>query len=70
MMKAKPAQITVQMPHELRSALEAIAVEKGETLSVIMRSLARQAVAEARRVDHGVPQIMAGAADLALKDSR
>jgi predicted DNA-binding protein len=54
-MKAKPyTVITVRMPNELHEVLETIAIAKGETLSVVVRDLARQAVVEARRVDHGV----------------
>jgi hypothetical protein len=51
------------MPLDLHGVLETIAVTKGETLSVVVRDLVRQAAVDARRVDRGVPQIMAGSAD-------
>jgi predicted transcriptional regulator len=43
--------VTVRLPPELRAELESIAVAKGETLSVIVRDLVRQAAVDARRVD-------------------
>ena len=50
MMKAKPyALVTVRMPLDLHDVLETIAVTKGETLSVVVRDLVRQAAFDARR---------------------
>jgi hypothetical protein len=61
MMKAKPyALVTVRMPLDLHDVLETIAVTKGETLSVVVRDLVRQAAFDARRVDRTIPQILAG----------
>ena len=57
-MDAKPYTVlTVRMPNDLQSVLEAISAEKGECVSTIVRALVRQAAADARRVDHG---LMAG----------
>ena len=62
-MKAKPyTVIMVRMPNELHEVLETIAIAKGETLSVVLRDLVRQVAADARRVDHGIPQVLAGSA--------
>ena len=59
-MKATPyALVTVRMPLDLHDVLEAIAVAKGETLSVVVRDLVRQAALDARHVNHGIPQIVA-----------
>ena len=61
MMKAKPYALeTVRMPLDLHDVLETIAVTKGETLSVVVRDLVRQAAFDARRVDRTIPQILAG----------
>ena len=61
MMKAKPyALVTVRMPLDLHDVLETIAVTKGETLSVVVRDLVRQAAFDARPVDRTIPQILAG----------
>jgi hypothetical protein len=43
------AILTVQMPPELRRELEALAVERGESLSLTTRDLVRAAVDAARR---------------------
>jgi hypothetical protein len=43
------AILTVQMPPELRRELEALAVERGESLSLTTRDLVRAAVDLARR---------------------
>jgi hypothetical protein len=43
------AILTVQMPPELRRDLEALAVERGESLSLTTRDLVRAAVDLARR---------------------
>jgi hypothetical protein len=63
-MKAKHYTIVVvRMPHELHDVLETIAISKGETSSVVVRDLVRQA-GEVRRVDRGIPQIQAAASPL------
>ena len=63
-MKAKRyALVTVRMPLDLHDVLETIAVTKGETLSVVVRDLVRQAAVDVRRGDRGIPQIVAGSAD-------
>jgi predicted DNA-binding protein len=52
MMKAKPyALVTVRMPIDLHDVLETLAVTKGETLSVVVRELVRQAAVDVRRGD-------------------
>jgi predicted DNA-binding protein len=59
---AKPyTLIMVRMPNELHDVLDALAQEKGETLSVIVRDLVRAAAPAARRVDLGIPRIIASA---------
>jgi hypothetical protein len=59
-MKAKPyALVTVRMPLDLHDVLKTIAGAKGETLSVVVRDLVRQAAVDARRGDQAVPQITA-----------
>jgi hypothetical protein len=64
MMAAKPyALVTVRMPLDLHDVLETIGVAKGETLSVVVRDLVRQAAVDTRRIDRAIPQIMAGSAD-------
>jgi len=61
-MSAKPyTLIMVMMPNELHDVLDALAQEKGETLSVIVRDLVRAAAPAARRVDLGIPRIIASA---------
>jgi predicted DNA-binding protein len=63
-MKAKHYTIVVvRMPHELHDVLETIAISKGETSSVVVRDLVRQA-GEVRRVDRGIPQIQAAASGI------
>jgi predicted transcriptional regulator len=52
--------VAVRLPTDLRDILENMAVERGESLSLIIRDALREAVA-ARRVDHGIPQIRAAA---------
>jgi hypothetical protein len=53
-MKAKHSTVVaVHMPHDLRTALEDIAAAKGETLSVIVRDLVRQAAVGALREPSG-----------------
>jgi hypothetical protein len=57
-MYTKPYTVlTVRMPNDLQSVLEAISAEKGECVSTVVRALVRQAAADARRFDHG---LMAG----------
>jgi predicted transcriptional regulator len=51
--------LPVRLPTDLRDILENMAVERGESLSLIIRDALREAVA-ARRGDHGIPQIRAG----------
>jgi predicted DNA-binding protein len=52
MMKAKSyALVTVRMPIDLHDVLETLAVTKGETLSVVVRELVRQAAVDVRRGD-------------------
>jgi hypothetical protein len=59
-MTAKPyTLLTVRMPPDLHSVLEAISVAKGETVSTIVRDMVRRAAVDARRVDQTGPQIVA-----------
>jgi predicted transcriptional regulator len=51
--------VAVRLPTDLRDILENMAVERGESLSLIIRDALRAAV-DARRIDHGIPRIMAG----------
>jgi hypothetical protein len=52
-MKAKPySLITVRMPPDLHSVLEALSAEKGESVSCIVREMVRQVAAGTRRVDN------------------
>jgi len=51
-MDAKPYTVlTVRMPNDLQSVLEAISAEKGESVSTIVREMVRQVAAGTRRVD-------------------
>jgi predicted transcriptional regulator len=59
--------VAVRLPTDLRDILENMAVERGESLSLIIRDALRAAV-DARRGDHGIPQIRAGSADSISKD--
>jgi predicted DNA-binding protein len=43
--------LTVRMPNDLQSVLEAISAEKGESVSTIVRDMVRQVAAEGRRGD-------------------
>jgi predicted transcriptional regulator len=45
--------VAVRLPTDLRDILKNMAVERGESLSLIIRDALREAVA-ARRVDHGI----------------
>jgi hypothetical protein len=59
-MRAKPySTIVVRVPAELRGTLDALAEARGEPLALIVRDALRVAAGD-RRVDHGIPQIMAG----------
>ncbi len=53
--------VAVRMPLELRDVLENMAQARGETVSLIVRDLVRQAVVDARRVDQGIPKVLASA---------
>ena len=50
--------VAVRLPTDLRDILENMAVERGESLSLHQQGRARAAV-DARRGDHGIPQITA-----------
>jgi hypothetical protein len=43
-MRTKNSPITVAMPSEMRSALEEMASSRGETISLVVRDLVRQAI--------------------------
>ena len=59
-MRAKPyGAVVVRVPAELRGVLDALAEARGEPLSLIVRDALRAAAGD-RRVDPGIPQIMAG----------
>ena len=45
-MQTKNSPITVAMPSEMRSALEEMASSRGETISLIVRDLVRQAIGQ------------------------
>jgi hypothetical protein len=61
-MTAKPyTLLTVRMPPDLHSVLEAISVAKGETVSTIVRDMVRRAAGD-RRGDQ--TEIMAGGSDI------
>jgi hypothetical protein len=63
MMKAKPyTLLTVRMPTDLQNVLETISAEKGESVSMIVRSLVRKVAADVRRGDQ--TEIMAGGSDI------
>jgi predicted DNA-binding protein len=60
MMKEKTyTLLTVRMPNDLQNVLETISAEKGESVSTIVRDLVRKVAADVRRVDLGVPEILA-----------
>jgi hypothetical protein len=62
-MDAKPYTVlTVRMPNDLQSVLEAISAEKGESVSMIVRSLVRKVAADVRRGDQS--EIMVGGSDI------
>jgi hypothetical protein len=54
--------LTVRMPPDLHGVLEAISVEKGESVSMIVRSLVRKVAADVRRGDE--TEIMVGGSDI------
>jgi predicted transcriptional regulator len=58
--------VAVRIPTDLRDILESMAVERGESLSLIIRDALREAVA-ARRVDHSIPQIRAAGSPVTAK---
>jgi len=62
-MDAKPYTVlTVRMPNDLQSVLEAISAQKGESVSMIVRSLVRKVAADVSRGDQ--TEIMAGGSDI------
>ena len=64
-MRAKPySTVVVRVPAELRGVLDALAEARGEPLSLIVRDALRAAAGD-RRVDHGIPKILAsGSAEI------
>jgi predicted transcriptional regulator len=69
-MIAKPySTVVVRVPVELRGVLDALAAARGEPLSLIVRDALRAAV-DARRVDHGIPRIMAGGSPGSVGNSK
>jgi hypothetical protein len=59
--------VAVRLPTELRDIIEGVAAQRGESLSLIIRDLLREATAARRGDSLGVPQIRAAGSQVSAK---
>jgi metal-responsive CopG/Arc/MetJ family transcriptional regulator len=52
--------LSVSIPPDIRETLDAMADARGESLSLVVRDLLRQAFGDTRARDLGVPKFIAG----------